>query len=545
MIVQAFVSGGLCRWPLARAARRAAPLAAALLGGAALAQSPLVIDPQQGATPRPLATPAPPPLPAPSPAPSPLATPQPPRIEPPAVRPTGTVPRAPTAQAPLPSTSRLPTPSGDPLAIDPNADPLLRLARSESSPVIFREAIAAAVVRNPAFDEAIADRDEAEAARNELRARNTPIVDLSLSSFKVIDRAFSNDPGNILERQRPDHRTDAIARVQQAFIDFGASKARVKAGNDRLLAAAAGIEDMGSQLALRAVAAWYNVHGYRTLVALGEAFASSQREVRGRVEERITQGVSAAGDLAQVDSYIASADTQLAEFRRSLASAEATFVAVTGAPPPADLGRAPVPDLSGISASAVTQGVDGLPTVRAANALASAARREARALWADLMPKVTLGVDAGRYGVFETKKDYDIRGNVTLNWRLGGGGLERRDQGFARAESAEARARRTREDAARDAEIAWADVIALEQARASIEQNYLASRRSRDVIAERFRVSRGTLFDVVAAESNYFSVAARYIQTVTELDTARYVLLARTGGLLPALGIDPGQWNGR
>ena len=34
-------------------------------------------------------------------------------------------------------------------------------------------------------------------------------------------------------------------------------------------------------------------------------------------------------------------------------------------------------------------------------------------------------------------------------------------------------------------------------------------------------------------------VAARYIQTVIELDTARYALLARTGRLLPALGIDP------
>ena len=78
----------------------------------------------------------------------------------------------------------------------------------------------------------------------------------------------------------------------------------------------------------------------------------------------------------------------------------------------------------------------------------------------------------------------------------------------------------------------------------SIERNYLASRQARDVLSERFRVARGTLYDVLIAEANYFGVAARYIQTVTELDTARYVLLARTGRLLPALGIEPDRLKG-
>ena len=43
----------------------------------------------------------------------------------------------------------------------------------------------------------------------------------------------------------------------------------------------------------------------------------------------------------------------------------------------------------------------------------------------------------------------------------------------------------------------------------------------------------------------YFGVAARYIQTTIERDTARYILLARIGQLLPALGIAPAQETGR
>ena len=76
---------------------------------------------------------------------------------------------------------------------------------------------------------------------------------------------------------------------------------------------------------------------------------------------------------------------------------------------------------------------------------------------------------------------------------------------------------------------------ALEQQLEALEASYIASRRSRDVIVERFRVARGTLFDVVAAEDAYFESATAYIQALTELDAARYVLLSRMGRLLDAL----------
>jgi adhesin transport system outer membrane protein len=110
---------------------------------------------------------------------------------------------------------------------------------------------------------------------------------------------------------------------------------------------------------------------------------------------------------------------------------------------------------------------------------------------------------------------------------------------------ADARATRIREEAARDAAIAWSDVRALEQQLAALESSYIASRRSRDVLLERFINSRGDLFDVVAAEDAYFASAAAYIQALSELDAARYVLLSRTGGLLTSLAIDPAQIGGQ
>ena len=438
------------------------------------------------------------------------------------------------AQAPLPVAS------GRPMDIDFAADPVLRLRREQAGHERFRATIAAAVRRHPGTAETVAAEDEALAVLAEAREAQLPTADATVTSYRVISREFSNDPGNIIERSRPEQRTDAIFSVQQLLFDFGASSRRISAAGARLRAAGADIEAAADRVALNAVAAWYDVFGYRALVGLTTAFIDSQRELRVAVEVRIREGVSAEGDLARIDSYIAQAETRLARFRRLLANAEARFTELTGAPPPPGLERAPPPEQPFQSGDQAALASQDAPAVRSAEAIAAAARQEARAARADTLPQVSAGLDAGRYGVFETERDYDIRGRLTLRYRLFGGGIHpRADQHAARARAADARAGRIREEAARDAAIALADVRALEQQLEALEAAYIASRRSRDVIVERFRVARGTLFDVVAAEDAYFEAATSYIQALTELDAARYILLSRTGRLLQVLGIEP------
>ena len=297
-------------------------------------------------------------------------------------------------------------------------------------------------------------------------------------------------------------------------------------------------------MALGAVAAWYDVFAFRALVSLTEAFVASQRDLRAAVEDRIRQGVSAEGDLARVDSYIAQAETRLARFRRLLAGAEARYAELTGAPPPANLERAPSPGPGVPTREDAALAAGDAAAVRSAQAQADAALRDARAARADRLPQVTAGVDAGRYGVIENDRDYDIRGRVALRYRIFGSADARAEQYEARARGADARATRIREEAGRDAAIAWSDVRALVQQLNALEASYIASRRSRDVIVERFRVARGTLFDVVAAEDAYFESATAYIQALSELDAARYVLLSRMGRLLDVLRIDPDRVRG-
>jgi adhesin transport system outer membrane protein len=162
----------------------------------------------------------------------------------------------------------------------------------------------------------------------------------------------------------------------------------------------------------------------------------------------------------------------------------------------------------------------------------------------EALPNVTAGIDAGRYGVFETERDYDVRARVTLRHRFFGGAEPRVEQAQARARSVEARADRIRQEAERDASIAWSDVQALEAQAEALRESYIASRRSRDVLFERFRAARGSLFDVLEANDAYFETAVAYVQAISELDAARYVLLSRTGKLLEALDIAPPELAG-
>jgi adhesin transport system outer membrane protein len=216
-----------------------------------------------------------------------------------------------------------------------------------------------------------------------------------------------------------------------------------------------------------------------------------------------------------------------------------------GAPPPARLERAPVASLPAMSKDAAALQAMSTPQPRAAQALADASRQEARATRADRMPQIGASLNANRYGVIENSTDYDVRGLLTLREHLFGGTEARIAQAEARARSADAHADRIRDEAARDASIAWSDVQALDEQLRATTESYIAARRSRDVLVERFVYERGNLFDVVASEDSYFETATAYIRALSELDAARYVLLARTGGLLPALGIDPVSIGGR
>jgi outer membrane protein, adhesin transport system len=208
--------------------------------------------------------------------------------------------------------------------------------------------------------------------------------------------------------------------------------------------------------------------------------------------------------------------------------------------PPERVARAPARSLEALSDEALAARAETAPPVRVADATARAAKADAAAARADTYPNVTAGIDAGRYGLFEPgRRDYDIRGRLTLRLRLFGSGDARADEARAMAEAAEARAQSARMEAEREVRIAWSDVRSLVDTLDAYRNDYTASRVTRDATAERFRVLRGTLFDALDSEERLFTAAASYIQALAEHDTAIFVAHARSGDLLRTIGVEP------
>ncbi len=433
----------------------------------------------------------------------------------------------------------LPSPTGAPQSIDPATDPLLGFVHRTVPDADFRARVGRAIEKHPSVQEAINVQREARQVRAEVRSGLMPRVDAQLNGDYSVARNFSNDPDNIIERSRPRARADANVTAEQLLLDFGATSARVAAASARIRGAEAEVRSTASDAGLRAVAAYYDVLAYQTLVDLGQDFIKRHQQILEDTRFRFQQGYGPAGDVARVEAYLANAQGRVARFERQLSSARARYLEAFGEPAPERLVRPISPRSAAKSAEEAIALSEKAPEVAAAKARETSAEREWRAARADRLPRISGVVDATRYDVLESNNDYDVRGRLVLRHSLFAGGrtTARANQALARYRQAEFNVERVVNEAGRDAGIAYEDVRVLERQLDTLERAYIANRRTRDLFVEQFKVSRGTLLDVLQAEQDYFEAAVEYLQGASELDVAHHVLLDRTGELLDDFGV--------
>lgn len=411
----------------------------------------------------------------------------------------------------------------------------------------FRSLIATAIADNPLVAQRRANGAEAEAAKREAQSAVFPTIDLAVSANRALAREFSNDPDNVIERSRGPGRADLSGSINQTLFDFGAAGRRISAASSRIEAAQADIDAAYEDVALRAIGAWIDVAAYTRLAELAEAHLASQNAYRIMLQSRIDQGVSAPADHARLDAAIAISEQRAARFRQELGNAGARFREIFGPQVAQPAQRPPIFELTDADIEEIILASQNTAPVRSAKAQAKGAQDDASAARSETLPNVGVGIDAGRFGIFEQdRNDYDVRARVTLRYRFFGPGDARADQAAARASAALSRSDAVFREAEREARIAVSDVGALARSSAAYEAEYRASQVTRNAEIARFRIARGTMFDVLVAEDRYFNSAVNYLRSTSELDAARYVLLSRVGILLPELGITPDyQWQGR
>lgn len=421
----------------------------------------------------------------------------------------------------------LPPVSDTPQAIAEDEDPFL--AALASRPVSgFPQRLAVVAEALPAVSEGQAEVEAARAVRDQWRSRLFPAAGLDLIAAASIARDFDR-PTTVFESLVPRRRSDVVGSINQLITDFGATSARIRAQALATSSARAELDRDRVDGLVALAGAWYEGLGARTALALARDHRERLAELAQAAEARFAGGRESGGDVARARSALAAADARVAEAVRRQSAAHARLVELFGEVP-SDLGRADVPKPMG--------GAGERPEIRVASAQAEQAAALRSAAKADRLPRLDARVTGSAFDIAgRGAADYDVRAQLTLSTRFSTGGAEaaRQSELAARARAARYAVDRVAAMVEREQEVATAEVQALTDTTHNLRIAYLDSRRARDLFAERFRVSRGTVFDMLVAERELFENASALAEAEYRLDVSRWLLLARNGQLLPAV----------
>src|SRR5690606_36050940 len=131
-------------------------------------------------------------------------------------------------------------------------------------------------------------------------------------------------------------------------------------------------------------------------------------------------------------------------------------------------------------------------------------------------------------------EDYDVRAGVNLSYDLFAGGARSASISRAKnlAERQQAEEDRVRLEIEREAAIAFERREAANEQLAALEAALIANSEARAMVAERLRVARGDLIDVIQAENDWFEAGVGYLAGLADRDMASYELMEFTGDLL-------------
>lgn len=409
-----------------------------------------------------------------------------------------------------------------------------RAAPAASADGSFDGKIAQAIRRHPLL---AADESDAAIARAETRAARAalyPRLSASVDADYVIDRRFGASTTNVVESLRPDGQVNAGLTASQLVFDGGASFARIKAARARTRERERTIEARINDLALRALSVYLDATVQQGMAALGEEYVARHEKLVRDMKERERLGAGARADVLRAEARLAAARARAADFAESARSAEIRYIEFFGDPPE---GLA-FPEFRAINVAsrdeAITLAFQNDPTLAAASARTDSFKADIGAAKGRRLPEVRANLSSVSYDVFNGAEDYDIRAGVNLNYDLFAGGA--RGAEINRAKNAAERQSREedliRREIERDAAIAFERQATAAARLEAFEQAFAANRAARDMVAERFRASRGTLLDLIEAENDWFEAGVRRLSGRADRDMAAFALMEFTGDLI-------------
>ena len=408
------------------------------------------------------------------------------------------------------------------------------LASYQNAPAEFNAAIKRAIGRHPAYHAQASNIDESGAMRRRASAALYPQLSTQLRGDYSITRDFAADTDNVVESLRPREQFTAGISASQLIFDGGAAVNRIRSARalDREYKNA--LEVRINDLAVSALTAYHDVAAHQALTAFSQDFIKRQQAILADVKERERLGAGSKADVTRAEARLAAARARLADIKESKRIADIRYEEFFGNAPETLTRPSLAAPVAASRNEIVAEALEVNPEIAAAQARADARQADFKAARSARLPEVRLSVDAQKYDVFDTGDDFDVRAGLTVNYNIFGGGARAADIAIARsrAKREQFNEEQTRKDVAREAAMAFERLEGADERLTALGDSLIANDVTRDLVLERYKLSRGDLIDVLQAENDYFEAGVAYVIALSGRDMAGYALMEHTGDLL-------------
>lgn len=403
-------------------------------------------------------------------------------------------------------------------------------------PLGMNDAVRIAVASHPAVRSAAGQALQATEGIAAARAGYYPQVSAGVSS------QASNSQ---IEGYGGKHVRQALLSVSQMLYDFGKVEGAVGEAQGSATAARARALLQVDNVARETAQAWLQVHRQQAMSEAAQAQVDGVRALAVLARERQSKGATSQSDVAQAQSRLEAARTQLLSAQAQAQRWRLNLMNLTQSAAPAGIAGAAAPALNSACAVQV-QALDAAPppSVLAAQADLVAAQAARRSADAQLLPTLSLegavnrGLDAGsrlagQQGVVSSL-------TVTLSAPLYEGGRNQARQRAAvhAAEAAEAAVGHARLSARQQFEDARAQSQDHAQRLPLLGERMATTRLTRDLYREQYlQLGTRSLLDLLNAEQEFHTAHFEQLQSEHEIEQLAVECLYQSGRLREAFGL--------
>jgi adhesin transport system outer membrane protein len=343
-------------------------------------------------------------------------------------------------------------------------------------------------------------------------------------------------------------RGELSAILSQRLYDGGEASSQIRLDERRAASLDHRVFDNAESLALDAVIANLEVYRQRELLFLAEENAKAHRDILSSLKEREEAGAGSVADVTQTQARLFMAQASIEKTRSALQAALNEYQRLTGVLPgkiavdpyPQDLIPASLDDMT-------AQAIGNNPKINAAGEDVNAEAERINIAKANYHPYVYLELSSSYSDGVENQETWERTdaAMVRFNWNLFNGGSD-----VAGHKATKARKRQAEADkfdltlaVENETKTTWAQYKSslneVKEYTSAVQYN----RNTKEVYLEQFGVAQRSLLDVLDSENEVFQSSSQLVTSSVNEQIAAYKLMALSGNLISALGVDPALYK--